>query len=99
MSPDRPTRSAPVSRAAFYASRNGVRTATDFFMTRAVLDVCFTGTAKNPRCALTWWLSRPASASVVESKRRLEGATDVRRGVSGLPDDLVFAAGAGKHRL
>ena len=66
---------------------------------RALLDQCFEVTAANPMYGLTWWLNRPMNEALRASIPQLRGATDVRPGAPGIPDDLVMAAGLGKQRL
>jgi CubicO group peptidase (beta-lactamase class C family) len=61
------------------------------------LDECFKGSEPNPAYGLTWWLNREVDAEKRRNIRQLQ-RNDMRdRG--GIPDDLVFAAGAGKQML
>lgn len=63
------------------------------------LDECFQGTPQNPAYGLTWWLNRDVSSNLRASIRQLAAGTDLSWSVSGVPRDLVFAAGAGQQRL
>jgi len=61
---------------------------------KAALSALFEGSAPNPAYGLTWWLPRTTPARDVVS-----AATDITQPDSGLPADLVVAAGAGDQRL
>lgn len=63
------------------------------------LDECFQGTLQNPTYGLTWWLNREVSPNLRATIRQLTTGTEDVWNVSGVPRDLVMAAGAGKQRL
>lgn len=60
----------------------------------ATLRALFDGSTPNPAYGLTWWLPRATPARDVVS-----AATDITQPDSGLPPDMVVAAGAGDQRL
>ncbi len=65
----------------------------------ALLDECFCGTAANPAYGLTWWLKADIAERLRNEIVPLARGSDLLREGKGIPDDLVFAAGAGKQRL
>ncbi len=62
-------------------------------------DVLFEGTKGNPMYGLTWWLNRPIDDALRASVKTLTTATDLKYGTTGVPNDMVMAAGAGNQRL
>ncbi|MEW5869766.1 MAG: serine hydrolase [Chloroflexota bacterium] len=64
-----------------------------------LLEQCFQGTPANPAYGLTWWLNAEVAPELRAAIPQLTAATDVTWGVPGIPEDLVFAAGAGKQRM
>jgi CubicO group peptidase (beta-lactamase class C family) len=54
----------------------------------------FRGSDVNPAYGLTWWLAQPTSQN-----DPVTALTDLPENADRLPDDLVFAAGAGGQRL
>ncbi|MBM3129505.1 MAG: serine hydrolase [Chloroflexi bacterium] len=68
-------------------------------LSASTLDECFRGTPQNPAYGLTWWLARDVSADLRATIRQLAFGTDLARSITGIPRDLVFAAGAGQQRL
>lgn len=65
----------------------------------ALVDELFVGTKANPCYGVTFWLNREIDDATRARIPMLRRSTDVARGKPGLPDDLVFAAGAGDQRL
>lgn len=61
---------------------------------KAALSALFQESAPNPAYGLTWWLPRATPA-----KDPVTAATDITQPGSGLPPDMVVAAGAGDQRL
>jgi CubicO group peptidase (beta-lactamase class C family) len=64
-----------------------------------LLDECFQGTSANPAYGIAWWLNREVDKKLRSSIPQLAAGTEDLWGIPGIPDDLVFAAGAGKQRL
>lgn len=74
--------------------RGGRTVEGELLVDPAAFAEMFEGSAANAAYGLTWWLARPsASADPVTS------GSDLRRNLHLLPNDLVFASGAGGQRL
>lgn len=63
-----------------------------------LLKECFKSTKANPAYGLTWWLNNKVEEELKKEIPQLTAASDVISGKD-LPEDLAFAAGAGKQRL
>ena len=61
---------------------------------QAAFRELFQGSEANPAYGLTWWLAKPTEVS-----DQITATTDILGGDTSLPEDLVFAAGAGDQRL
>lgn len=61
---------------------------------KAAFSALFEGSVPNPAYGLTWWLPRATPARDVVS-----ASTDITQPDTGLPLDMVVAAGAGEQRL
>ena len=64
-----------------------------------LLRECFIGTEANPAYGLTWWLNRYVAPELRASIPPLSQGTQDLTDIAGIPQDLVFAAGAGNQRL
>ena len=64
-----------------------------------LLDECFQGSHANPAYGLSWWLNREVPPATRAAIPQLTLGLDDLTRVTGIPADLVFAAGAGYQRL
>lgn len=74
--------------------RNGGRAGDRQFVDPAAFTDLFQGSKANPAYGLTWWLANPT-----DQDDPVTATTDLPDNADRLPDDLVFAAGAGGQRL
>lgn len=79
--------------------RSGGRWSKTQLIERSTLDQCFIGSTANPAYGLTFWLNEPVTATTRRSIPALRFGTDNLTTIPQIPDDLIFAAGAGKQRL
>lgn len=63
-----------------------------------ILAECFKGSEANPAYGITFWLNQKVTAQTRRRIPQLRFASDDLTNIRQVPDDLVFAAGAGKQR-
>ena len=63
------------------------------------MNECFKGSKANPAYGLTWWLNPKIDNKTRSNESQSTDKKDTGRKNTGIPDDLIFAAGAGKQRL